>query len=68
MGTWGMSRGTLPLTSTPTGTNCGPPQLEIDLGVLFVAETTAPRLSTKGDGASVEPDALKGQEAADLPG
>ena len=62
-----MSRGTLPLTSTPMKTNGGPPQLETNLGVLFVPETTAPRLSTKGDGASVEPDALKGQDAADLP-
>ena len=63
-----MNRGTLPLTSTPMRSNGGPPQLETDLGVLFVAETTSPRLSTKGDGASVEPDALKGQEATDLQG
>ena len=63
-----MSRGMLPLTFTPMRTNGGPPQLETNLSVLFVAETTVPRLSTKGDGASVEPDALKGQEAADLPG
>jgi hypothetical protein len=68
MSTWRMSRGTSPLTSTPTRTNRGRPQLETDLGVLFVAETKAPRVSTKGDRASVELDALKGEEAADLPG
>ena len=63
-----MSRGMLPLTSTPMRTNGGPLQLETDFGVLFVAETTSPRLSTKGDGVSIEPDALKGQDGADLPG